>query len=356
MSEPDNVYLNVLIPNTPIFFGNTTTPSNILAQYDQSLTIPVLKNPSDYYVSIVRFTVPLDTIPIFSFPLDVYQNNPNVSLLEIGIQLSGTQYSQKIVFVPPNNLPAPSTIAVSPPYFNYNDVTNPYYFIFCIQCFIDMVNTALAAAFIAAGSPGGTAPFYIYTESTQIISLIVTSGFIGSGAQIFMNGPLKTYFSSFNFTTLNNSIGAYLYYHNLSTPPYGQSSPYQFNEEYNSISLWFDARKIVIVSNSIPVIQEASPTFSNAMVGLNGTANYLPIITDYSLVFNNINDASSVLTYYPSAQYRLTDLKSNAPLTRIDLRFYWLSKNGNLYPIYISPNQSAEVKIGFFKKSLYVKE
>ena len=351
----DNIYLNVSIPNSSLNQGNTVTPLNKVAQYDQSLTIPVLQNPTDYYMSVLRFTVPLDQIPLFSFPLDIYQNNPNVSFLEIGIQLAGVQYPERIIYVSPNDLSAP-TPGGSSPFFNFNDVTNPYYFIYCIQCFIDMVNVALGLAFVAAGSPGGgAAPFYIYTPTTQLISLIATTAFLGSGALIFMNAPLKTYFSSFNFTTTNSiNSGPFLYFHNLTTTPYGQTSPFKFDEEYNSLDLWFDLRKVVLVSNSIPVIQEASPTHSNAAMGLNGTANYLPIISDYSVVFNNINDAASILTYYPSGQYRLADMKSNSPLTRIDLRFYWLSKNGYLYALYIGPNQTAEVKIGFFKKELYL--
>ena len=297
----------------------------------------------------------MDGIPIFSFPLNINQSNPNVSSLLIGIQTSGgTQYSQNIIYVPETNYPPPVTTAVSPPYYTYNDLISIYYFIYNIQPFITMVNTALAAAVTASGI-GVPAPYFIYTPTTQLISLIVTAAFLATGAKIYLNDILEPYFNSFVYYYQYNSTTENLFFFDLSVLPYGSPSggPYQFTEEYNSLALWFDIRKIVITSGSIPVVPEANPVYSNASYGQNGTANYLPIMTDFAVSYNNIDDVNTILTYNPQAQYRLIDLKSNSPLTRIQLTFYWLSKNGSLYPLYTSPNQVVEVKIGFFKKYLF---
>ena len=353
-SNADNIYLNVSITN-PVS-GISAYPLESQAVYDENLTIPVLSNPSEYYCSIFRFSMPLDTIPIFRFPVNFSQNNPNISDLIIGINNDGL-FTQPIVYVAANNLIAPAPGASSP-FFSLTQAASPYYFIYSVQQFITMINTALNLAFVAAGSPGGTAPFYIYTATTQLISLIVTAGFIASGATIIMNAYLKTYLDSFPFkyTLLpsNNPLvpGLFYYTQDLSTIPYGQTSPYRFDEEYNALDLWFDIRKIIITTSSIPIVQEASPS-TVAITNVNGAGNYLPIITDFVVSYNNIQDVSSILVYNPTSQYRLIDMYSNSPISRINLAFYWQSENGNLFPVFLSPGQTITVKIGFLKKELY---
>jgi hypothetical protein len=288
----------------------------------------------------------------------VYQSNANISLLLIGIETAGgIQTGEFVQYVPANNLATPNTLASSPPYYNFNDVVNPYYFIYDIQPFLDMINTALAAA-VTGSLIGATAPFYTFNPLTQLISLTVAQGFINTGAKIFMNSLLKIYLDSFVYTTKNYvNSGPYLYYHNLSDVPTGPTGgPYVYEEEYISIPLWFDIQKIVVTSNSIPIIREATPSSATIFsANVNTTANYLPIITDYIVSYDNLNDISTVLTYNPTAQYRLTDMSSNVPLVRIQLAFYWQSKIGYLFPIYVSPNQSLTAKIAFFRKTLYIK-
>lgn len=356
MSAPDNIYLNVTINNQ---VTNPAVMNDIPATYDETLSIPVLKNPNDYYASIIRFTVPTNNIPIFNFPVDVTQNNPNRSAFIIGIDRTGVLYPQNVIYVPQNSIPAP-TPAISSPFFSYNDIINPYYGIYNVQTFINMVNTALQAAVTASGI-GGTSPFYVYDASNEIISLIVSQTFIASGARIYMNSLLVNYFDGFSFintsTSFNTGGPNIRFYHDLNPIPYGSpvGGPYEYRAEYTSLSLWFDINKIVITTTSIPVIQEASPSFSPIVSGgnVNSTANYQPIITDFAVVYSTLEEYGSEIEYIPSGQYRLVDMNSNVPITRINLAFYWLSKNGYLYPLYISPNQSASIKLAFLKKDLY---
>lgn len=355
----DNIYLNLSI-NNPIV-GDVDFPTNKIAIYDESLTVPVLSDPSRYYASILRFSLPIDSVPLMLFPLNPLQNNPNLSRLVIGVQTAALPAlpptgaaRQYVTYAPQSvNLPAP-TPGAGPIFFSLNQVQDPYYWIYSVDSFLSMINTALAAAFVGAGSPGGgAAPYYVYDSSTQLISLIVTATFIGAGALIFMNAPLRVYLDSFRFIssgeTLNSSS---IYYHNLNTLPFGGVSPYRFVEEYNAMDLWLDARKIVVLSNSLPFNPEASPVLTPTP-NTNPSATYLPILTDFILAFNNIADVSSIITYVPDAQYRLCDLNSHSPINRINIQFFWQSENGNLFPIYLTPSQGATVKLGFLHKDLY---
>ena len=354
MNSPDNQYLNITISNAQD--GTSPYPQNKQAIYDETLPISVLDDPSQYYCSILRFSMPLDTIPLFLFPVNVNQANPDVSNLLIGIKYLGVSYPSYVIYTPNNNIPAPVPVAVVPPYFTPTQTSSPYYFIYSVQQFLTMINTGLSVAFVASGSPGGVLPYYIYTPQTQLISLIVDAAFLVSGATIYMNAFLKTYLDSFPFIeTVPGVYGndnTFIFTHDLSILPFGGTSPYQFQEEYNALDLWFDIRKIVVTTSSIPIVPEASPIAYN-ISNSNGLGAYLPILTDFVVSYNNIQDITSILVYNPTAQYRLIDMNSKAPITRINLAFYWQSEIGTLFPIFLSPAQSITVKIGFLKKSLY---
>ncbi len=350
MSKADNNYLNIVISNNE----TSTNPyrRNVQAVYDETLTQPILADPTQYYASIIRFSMPLDTIPFFSFPVDKNQNQANTSQLVIGIRNAAlTEFSQTVTYVIQNDIVAPPSGGTN---ITYNQSLSQYYFVYSIQPMIDMINTALLAAYTASGVGGGV-PFYVYDPLTQLISIIVTAGFLATGAKIFLNSYLKNYLDSFAFTTENDvQTGAFKYIHNLTTTPYGQVSPFRYYQEYNSLDLWFDIRKIVVTSTSLPVSQEASPNYDPAASqGTNGSVGYSPIVTDFVISYNNINDVSSVLVYEPANQYRLIDMNSQMPISRLNFTFYWLSKNGSLYPVYLSPNNSITMKIAFFKRTLY---
>lgn len=348
-NENDNVYLNISIPN--LSNTNSPYPPNVVAAYDEVLASPVIDNPNQYYITVIRFSIPIDLIPLFSFPVDISQNNPNQSLMVIGIENAAlVQFPEFIMYTPENNIVAPVPGGVAP-FFTSNQVTSDYYFIYSVNNFINMINTALAAAVVASGI-GVAAPFYTYDSQTEFISLTVTAAFLATGARIFANSYLKNYLGAFDFTTLNYvNTGPYLYYHLLN------ATTLVYYQNYNSMNLWFDSQKIVIQSNSIPIVAEFSPSFQNPQIfgpnNLNSSSNLQPILTDFALAFNNISDFSSVVTYIPEPQYRLTNMRSSTPLNRIQLSFSWLSKNGTLYPLYVSPNKTVTLKLGFIKKSLF---
>lgn len=351
---PDNLYLNVGVSDN--YNTSNPYPGSRLAAYDQTLTVPILKKPSDYYASIIRFSIPVNTLPLFSFPLNIHQPNPLVSSLIIGIKMGGVLFPVTVNYTTTNNTIPPPVPAPVAPYYTINDLISPFYFIDNIQPFINMINTALAQA-VTNSAIGVTAPYYVYSAQTQLFSLIVTQTFIATGALVFLNYPLKVFINSFNFTTeqARGTYGAIRFFHDLSVLPYDSPAggPYKFDQEWNSLDLWFDIRKIVITT-TLPIAQEANPlTIDATSSSGNPTATYLPIFTDFVVAYNNINDVSSIITYNPTAQYRLADMTSDHALSRISLNFYWQTKTGSLQPIFISPRQSLTVKIGFFKRSLF---
>lgn len=360
--SPDNIYLNLSIVPTDQFISLTgevarnPDPVSVPCSFDETLTVNLLQDTTDYYASVIRFNIPTSDIPLFIMPIDNYSPDPNLSLLNIGVIYNNFVSIQIIEYVPNNNF-TPPTPRGSFPFFSVQELTSPYYYVFSFQQLLNMINSSLAAAYLAAGGPGN-APYYTFNSSTSLLSLVISSTFIANGGKIFMNAYTKTYLSSFQFrinegfTTAGNTV---TYYHVL-TPASGMipdgSGNYTFVEEYPSLSQWLDLRKIVLTTGSIPVTQEASPT--NLLTGKsNGAANYQPIISDFIVNFESSFEIGTNAVYNPTSQYRLIDLAPSTLGQRIQINCFWQDKLGRLNQIYIPPNSSASVKIGFFKKSLY---
>lgn len=345
----DNTYLNIVI-NPLSSLGARDTP----AVYDENLTIPVLSNPSEYYCSVIRFSLPLDTIPILKFPVDVSQNNPNVSYLVFGIRNAlGTMFSEQVIFTPTSNLTAP-TPAGSAPFFTNQQAVSDYYNIFSIRAMVNMFNAALSAAVTASGL-GVASPYYTYDPNTELFSLTVPQAFQATAASIYMNKYAKNFLSSFEFFFDSTTfVDDYLYYHVLTYLPPLVGTNYIFYEDYISVALWFDLRKIVITSTTLPVNPESVPSQNPNDGGrTNGLVSYNPIITDYIIAFDLTNQIQTVAVYNPTSQYRLVDMSSNSPLNKINLAFYYYDKFGNQFPVYVSPSQQISIKLGFFRKELY---
>lgn len=447
-SNKDNIYYNAVMFPDPSVGGNST-----VATYSENLTQALVQNPSEYYCSIIRFQLPIDTIPILLFPVDDTQNNPLQSYLALGINLGGTYPTTTsstnsvvpiggtnygsytvggitypgcpVMYIPESNGPPPSTVAVTAPFFTNTQIISSFYWVYSIQQMIDMFNNTLNTAMITAGMPllytltlsapanatigdiyvdsvgeryvvnativasltlvlvdtfnsgpilptitgtltkisglgdatityslfttsGITRPYYTYSPTSNLISLHVADDFLSTGAKIFMNRWMVNFLASFKLYFDIASGNDLLHYHDLRNLPEGQVSPYTITQDYNTISLWFSLRKILLLSNTLPIVPEAIPTGQT-----NGVVSYYPVVTDFAVALDNANQLQELLVYNPSSQYRLVNMVGNSPLNKIDFSFFWEDKYGNILPVPLSAYQSASVKIGFFKKSLY---
>lgn len=420
-NSKDNVYVNIVM--TPEA-GNYPNPSP--ARFSQTLNLTLLNNPGEYYCSCIRFSIPSDTIPILYYPLNRNQPDADVSYLVVGISVGGTNYPQTIFYVPQNNLPKPVTTLVTPPYYNDDQATSEYYFIYSITQMLSYFNTALNAAMVLAsfaytwtftvtaanassgavysdikgnlynvnstivggttlvttqdsGSPfippasgtltlvsgvgdatvtysavvgsGVTRPYWIFNPATQLFSLIVATDFLDSGMQIFLNGDAKEYLSYFNYY-FNNTVTTDGYYYYLTLGDVTGTSPFTVTQDSPSLPLWFDLKKVILVTN-LPINSESVPTINANTGGQEGLTSYQPILTDFIVSFETSSDIGTVLNYNPTSQYRLADMSNATPVQSLFFQFYWLDTYSNQHPLLLSPNQVASLKIAFLKKTLY---
>jgi hypothetical protein len=361
-SSVDNVYYDITI------YNNGEVPF-LRAVYEANKTQPILKRASDYYLTIARATIPLNTIPLLVCPIIPNQANPNLTPLQIGIRnnTTGINYMQNLIFTP--------ELVVEPvPVQNQlTQVITEYYYVYSYTTFIKMANNALAAAFttfIAAnpGAPqaGFPVPFFIYNPITELISLIAHNVWefdIDANPllanTVVMNNLLLNYFDGFKSKDIigpPSSVFSFLdviaIYNNgrngYPTNIYPAVPTYvEMSQDYPTTSTWISLRKILITSTSLPCPGEGLPTPGRS----NDEYNSFPIIADFDPQLSTASSNGEVMYYDPQI-YRLVDMMYDSPLSKINLRIYWGDKIGNIYPLTISAFNSVSIKILFMKKYL----
>lgn len=340
MKKTDHVYLNVQI-------APTTTVGNSLALYTESFSRAILNNCDEYYLAVARFSCPLSEIPILKFPVNILQPNPNQSNLVIGIRNGANLFSVPVVFQAQNNTAVPIA-AAAVPFFNSSQISSKYYDIFSVSALLTMINSALNAALILSGVAVAT-PIYSWSPTTQLLSLSVSAAFLASGLQIFMNEQLNNYLAGFQYFQSFGTLDEYT--HVFPTVP----GAFVLTEDYTTIGLWFDIRKLILTSTTLPINQETSPTLDSLSGQSQGIISYSPILTDFIISFDSTQGYLSYANYNPDT-YRLIDFKTSAPIDKLNLQFFWVTKTGIQIPVEISPSQTCTIKLAFLQKSLYNNE
>lgn len=365
-SGPDNIYYNIIMTHDNTM-GNEPTP----AEYSVNKTQPFLSKASDYYASVIRFSIPMDTVPLLIMPIIPNQPNPNLTPLQIGIRNIQTNenFFTNLIYIPEDpDIPAPVQNIPG------RQVIDPYYYTFSLQTLIDMFNTAILDVYTqySVANPGSPialqqSPIISYDAPTQLLSLIIGNAWNNSGVTtwvLYMNNESLQYLSAFNYGFIDNLINPTLddnyfkvYYNGTNIFPVnafpnpGGSYYLKITQNYASVGQWSSLRKLIITSDMMPIVAEQLP------VGVGQSAsdqyNSLPILSDFlpNIVF--VGDSSQVAYYFPTSQYRLVDLISDFPLNKVSVKIFWQDKLGNLYPLTISIYQSVSIKIAFVKKTIY---
>ena len=145
---------------------------------------------------------------------------------------------------------------------------------------------------------------------------------------------------------------------NKNTITFGSSSTafIQSTQTYPSMPMCSPIQNIVFAtSGNLPVSnsQIGNPTIfkSNGDCATQGGAdNISPILTDFIVPLIRGDEYKPKINYSPS-EYRLLDMKGNAPLKTCDLQVYWKSKvDAKLHPFVLGSQCGASCKIMFRKK------
>lgn len=173
MSSPDQVYYDLDVANT---FNPGIVPTSYPAinrlSFTEVRSSPIIDNPSDYYLSIIRFS--LDTagsMPIMIPQIDLNQtlatpNQPNATVYYITLKYDDgvnpvVYRAERVIFVSQtftntgtNGTPQLPTLPLS-----LETATSRYYWLQSFQFFINMVNTAIANAYAGLYALINQAPY-----------------------------------------------------------------------------------------------------------------------------------------------------------------------------------------------------
>lgn len=323
----DHIYYNVDIRKPPEY---ANLP--FAAIFNETRVDTILKDPSKYELSVVRFNIPAQNIPIFLWVDNAFS---------VSIKYLNFTFTTVLQFIP--NSPGGSYDYYGPSVWNYQDL-------------IDSINVGLLASFNAfvAGTPAFVGkptlpPYMIYTASTELCALVAPIAYdttIANPVYIYFNDNLANYFPALqNFGTadpiLNKWIRVKNNFNNKST--IAGNDYYVITEEYSTLFLWNDLQKIVLETDTIPVNSELLGSQTNKT---------RKIITDFEPL-SSVNDRSAI-QFFPQGALRFYDLISNYPLTNINIKVYWQGKNEKVYPIYLGDTDNLTIKLYFKKKGVMV--
>lgn len=340
----DNVYVNV-------FFNNFTQGnlSNVInASFNQTKDNYILTESKKYYLTVVRGEFPLDSLPILFCPIKPNQSNPNLTTFQVKINNSVAD----VIYVPDNLL--------TPPVQNSSiQVVTEYYAIYNVTLVLNIINNAIITACAAAGV--ADIPRYLFDAKTNLISLVVPNGFIAGNNNLYINYDLLSYLPNFRYFSESDNLFRYImtdpssYYPSDDYGVYNSAGLYKtFQQQLVSIVDWFVMRRILVVSSSFPINFESVPTIikSGNTISYSTQNASFPIIADFVLQIDNF---TKNVAYYVPFQYRLIDVVSNQAIKELNLSIFWEDKFGNVYPLPISRNAQAAIKIGFLNKKLFLK-
>lgn len=352
----DNYYYNAVVDYDSVVGGGSHIPIPFV--YKATTSEVIVENPSEYYLSVVRFQLPGQLIPLF---FNVGYNGgttlpfANTTFRSVTLTLGASNQQRFLIYTPQDlTIPVPT-----PPIDQYNI---QYYAMRSYQQYVDQINVALASAFAALPPPvlvpALVAPYMTYDPDTQLFSLFADQRFVAQGIHIFMNTDLYNSFLPSFDTVFNGSDQPFGKDYEIlikdnknNSVTIGAINYYQMKQEFKSINNINQFRTIVLTVNNIPIRYETTPsTRQNNSV----QTNSLNILTDFiPALTNTAGELQTQIVYYPTAEYRLIDVVGDSGVNELEIRAFWGDKYENLYPILVPAHDNGSVKLLFRNRKLY---
>jgi len=168
-TDPNHLYYDLQLLNNDTVGAGEILP----VRFTETRTSTILANPSEYFLSIQRFSLDTPSLPLFlpevETRTDYYFNinsDPNQLVYKMAFYKWGSAVQP--VYRPvaySNQYDVTVPVPVAP--FDIETLSNPYYFVYQYRDFIDMLNTTLQQL----GVDEGVAPPFIDINSSNLISV-----------------------------------------------------------------------------------------------------------------------------------------------------------------------------------------
>lgn len=322
-------YLNVSLVNP------TENNQIIEAKFETVTDIDVLEDPRAYCVAIVTFSIPANSTPIFKFKDNMYR---------ITLSYLGIDFSEYLTFVS----------------YSIYDIKEKY--VFYIQQFLDSINNSFNNLFalLIAAFPGvvNAAPYIVYQfgKFSLICDGLNYNSLLANPVQIFFNQLLFDFFIpmqalTFSLNAPNFKDVQILVKDNGVGSETGSlnGTIFTITTEYDPIALWSFVKSIIVSSNATGIKNHFLLT--NAFVS--GQQNRVvkePIIASFDVSINEQN-RNSYLNYDPKFLI-YNDVNNDTVLKTINFKFSYLTKDLNIFNLYLFPSQSSSIQLQYKHKTI----
>jgi hypothetical protein len=381
----DIQYLNISIGNDdPNEQGNAYYWDTTKASLTANFTEPILTNPTEWYGSIIRFSVPLGDLPVATF---YCQSNPVINPL-LGIDSFTIRYNtftsvQSFTVYVPEDLtkptPQPSSISGNP----LQDFSTGFYEINSYTQLIDLWNAAIKVATTSINTLAGTtftAPFFFYNSDTQKIALysLYSDGWQNvGGPKLYSNYQMIQYFRGISITVVSKtgitSPNGLDFFYNISDNKLNQvqlpittgtpTATYLKSDLNFQTYCYYSLLKSIIITSSNSIKSEytfVNPYFSNTTInniktyGNNQNLSSTPILQDFLPDLTTSSGANQqTFIYNASSLYRMFEFLQSSPLYSLNLTISYTDVYNNVIPLTLNKNVACNIKFMFVKKSFY---
>lgn len=345
-SDIRHQYLNIRVAN------DTVQPFKP-GEYTRNNTTVLLEQPRLYKLSVDRFKIPSNTIPLliaqstgilnelvyaFSMSSDgINFTSANVTYIGNGLETSDPRYyyiysysrfiymlNQTLktlfntVFDAAFPVPAPAdpNYKVVPPHFEFDSVAQK-------------LSLVVPAELFDTELPGATWKLRFNFELLRFVA--------GFESNIIVNGQLYE-FKTYN--KYNNNVPVVIT--DFDAPPNEITKTYlNMIADYNALSRWNELDSIQILTN-LPVNQQFVETSDT-----NSATSSKPILTDFIVFYPDPNSYAATTIDYSTTERSWFDLYGTSAIRNVQLTFIWVSYTGETYPLFISKGDAITLKLQF---------
>lgn len=330
---------------------------DVQLKFNEIRNAPYIYCPEKYFCSVVRFNISTN-LPAFIPKLRLNQPDANLTDYMMWIYSTTSAITVPINFEWITQGLSPTPIASPGPNFTYQSLINDYYYCYSYNYFLDLMNQQIATQI--AGIPT-LKVWFTLDPSTLNIQLNFTSTNLADMPRFFFNATLKNIIATFPYKV--NAIpltvtppNAYEVMWNNGYQAVSATIPIVTTTETTPLPAWNPIASIVFTTTTLPVIpsNETLPVIYGSATQLGSTTsnnNIATVLTDFIVDIGPNSLYNPIISYLPTAEYRLNDMYGNSPLNNIDLQVYWKDKYNNYYPLLIPSGGAASVKIMFRKKN-----
>jgi hypothetical protein len=382
MSHNPPIYYNLSQLNGYKLEGITTLTPAVIEEFNNQL---ILENQSNYYVSVVRASIPSSGIPRLIVPIIYDTTNPanvNKCIYEVKIKLcvgvdgSGNPIFNE-AFTVANNVnfvsQNPFEKVIPPTPIRPQDLSNQYYYIYDIEAMLKMFNDTNNLTFTQfcaqAGLPFGylatNSPHILWNSGNRIFELQTTANdagityfddaifphlvyqFDNLSSDLFQlsgSGDGKGFINNYSFNKYNNAITT------------GGKTTYIMTASQSSLNNWGALNKIIFsISYGISTIQE----YDSIPINNQGSTNpfllqkpNIPMLTDIEVDKDDFSINNNFIQYQTSSitQSRLISM-TGSMLQSFQLSVYWLDVFGVRKLLNLPQGLPLTIKLGFFPKT-----